>query len=66
MHELYLMMRFMLDRIQCRARAALNGDPECGALTIEWIVIAVSVALAAGIAYGLFKASVQKEANQLP
>jgi len=66
MNELWLAMRFLLDHAHSRAKAALRGDLEAGALTIEWIVIAVSVAAAAAIAYGLFKASINREAAKLP
>jgi hypothetical protein len=40
-----------MDRVRQRARAARSGNPESGALTLEWIVIAfVLVAAAAGTA----------------
>jgi hypothetical protein len=42
---------YLIGRARQRARAALDGNPESGALTLEWIVIAfVLVAAAAGTA----------------
>ena len=37
---MWLAVRYLLDRAYCRARAALDGNPESGALTLEWLVIA--------------------------
>jgi len=37
---LWVAVRYLLDRAWCRARAALDGNPESGALTLEWLVIA--------------------------
>jgi hypothetical protein len=40
---------YLIGRARQRTRAALDGHPESGALTLEWIVIAfVIVAAAAG------------------
>jgi hypothetical protein len=42
---------YLIGRARQRTRAALDGNPESGALTLEWIVIAfVIVAAAAGAA----------------
>jgi hypothetical protein len=41
---------YLFGRARQRARAALDGNPESGALTLEWIIIAgilVGVAVAA-------------------
>ena len=40
MDPMWLAVRYLLDRAYCRARAALDGNPESGALTLEWLVIA--------------------------
>jgi hypothetical protein len=66
MNELWLVMRYALDRAHCRAKAALGGDPESGAMTLEWIVIAftlVGIAVAAGL---LLSQSIGREAAKLP
>ncbi|HEY5361981.1 MAG TPA: hypothetical protein VIJ82_30580 [Streptosporangiaceae bacterium] len=48
---LWLGITYLMDRVRQRARAARSGNPESGALTLEWIVIAfVLVAAAAGTA----------------
>jgi hypothetical protein len=46
---LWVAVRYLLDRAWCRARAALDGNPESGALTLEWLVIAGILVAAAGI-----------------
>lgn len=48
MGPLLLAVRYLLDRAYCRARAALDGNPESGALTLEWLVIAGILVAAAG------------------
>ena len=41
---------YLIERARCRARAALDGHPESGALTLEWIVIAgILVTAAVGL-----------------
>jgi hypothetical protein len=66
MDVIYLAVRYLLDRVIHRLRVALGGDPESGALTLEWIVIAVALALAAGVAVLAFKNSIAKQLSQLP
>jgi hypothetical protein len=47
----WLGITYLIGRLRQRTRAALDGNPESGALTLEWIVIAfVLVAAAAGTA----------------
>jgi hypothetical protein len=53
MNPLWFAIGYLLDRARWRARAALNGDPECGAITLEWIVIA-GILVAAAVAAGVF------------
>jgi hypothetical protein len=63
---MWLAVRYLLERAACRARAALRGEPESGALSLEWIVIAVAVVAAAGVAAVLFTRAVRHEAGKLP
>jgi hypothetical protein len=63
---LLVLMSYMIGRARARARAALAGEPESGALTLEWMVIAALVAAAAIAAGILFKASIGRETSQLP
>lgn len=53
-------------RARRRLLAVLAGDREAGALSLEWIVIAVLLVAAAGVAYGLFRGAIQAEAKKLP
>jgi hypothetical protein len=46
---------YLYGRIRQRTRAALDVNPESGALSLEWIVIAAFVVLIAGVAYTLLK-----------
>lgn len=47
----WLGVTHLIGRLRQRTRAAMDGNPESGALTLEWIVIAfVLVAAAAGTA----------------
>jgi Flp pilus assembly pilin Flp len=66
MTQMWLAARYLAERAHCRARKALRGDPECGALSLEWIVIAVLVAAAAVVVGGLITTSINNEANKLP
>jgi Flp pilus assembly pilin Flp len=66
MYEMWQAARYLSDQAYCRARRALRGDPECGALSLEWIVIAVLVAAAAVVVGGLLTTSINNEAKKLP
>jgi hypothetical protein len=44
---------YLIERARCRARAALDGHPEAGALTLEWIVIA-GILVTAAVGLGAF------------
>jgi hypothetical protein len=48
MNALWTTALYLMDRARCRARAALDGNPESGALTLEWLVIAGILVAAAG------------------
>jgi hypothetical protein len=59
-------VRYRLLRARARARAALDGQPESGAITLEWIVIAgilVVAAIAAGV---VFTADIKKYEAKIP
>jgi hypothetical protein len=53
MNPLWLAIGYLLSRARSRARAALGGDPQSGAITLEWIVIA-GILVAAAVAAGVF------------
>ena len=54
MHDpLWTAVRYLLLRARARTRAALDGQPESGAITLEWIVIA-GILVAAAVAAGVF------------
>jgi hypothetical protein len=53
-------------RARQRLRAVLGGDSESGALTLEWIIIAAAIAIAAVGAVAFFAVEVTKYTNQLP
>lgn len=64
MNELWLVTRFLLDQAHTRIRAAVKG--EAGALSLEWIVIAVALGLAAVAVAGYITISIGKEKAKLP
>ncbi len=66
MTAMWLLASYLFDRARCRARAALDGNPESGALSLEWIVIAVAVAGAAAAVGALILTSINKQAAKLP
>jgi flagellar basal body-associated protein FliL len=66
MNALWLVARYLVDRAHCRARAALRGHPEAGALSLEWIIIATLVVAAAVAVGGLITVSINKESAKLP
>jgi hypothetical protein len=59
-------VRYLIGRARARARAALNGNPESGALTLEWMIIAALIAVAAVAATTLFKTEIGKYTSKLP
>lgn len=66
MDPIWLAIGHLLDRARCRARAALDGDPASGALTLEWIVIAAILVLAATAAGVWFSGVVSKYESKIP
>lgn len=55
---LWFYATYVFSRARLRARAALDGNPESGALSLEWIVIAGFLVAAAAIAYAFFKTAI--------
>lgn len=63
---LLIMANYLFERARFRARAALNGDPESGALSLEWIVIAVLVAAAAAGVGVAITTAISNQESKLP
>lgn len=59
-------VRYLLALLQERVRAAWGQDTQSGALSLEWIIIAVAIAAVAMVAVGIFVSIVTKDANSLP
>lgn len=66
MDPMLLFVRYLLERAWCRARAALDGNPESGALTLEWLVIGALLVVAATAAAAIFRSKVVAYAHSLP
>jgi hypothetical protein len=63
---LWTAVRYLLLRARIRACAARGGHPESGAITLEWIVIAgilVVAAIAAGV---FFTGAITKYEGKIP
>jgi hypothetical protein len=66
MDPMWLIVRYLVDRARYRARCALDGHPESGALTLEWLVIGALLVAAATAAAAIFKSKVVAYAHSLP
>ncbi len=66
MDPLWVAVRYLLDRARCRARAALDGNPESGALTLEWLVIAGILVAAAGITAVFLRGKIREWEGKIP
>jgi hypothetical protein len=66
MDPLLLAARYLLGRARCRARAALDGNPESGALTLEWLVIAGILVAAAGITAVFLRGKIREWEGKIP
>jgi hypothetical protein len=62
----WTLIRYLVGWVEARLRAVRDGDRQRGALSLEWIIIAVALAVVAGIATGIFVAKVKSDANSLP
>jgi hypothetical protein len=58
--------RYVAGCLQARLRAARRGDSQAGALSLEWVIIAVGIAVIAGVAVVAFTAAVNKQTANLP
>jgi hypothetical protein len=62
----WMAVRYLASVAQARVRAVRDGDPQSGALSLEWLIIAGVIA-AAAIAVGIiFTTKVNDYANNLP
>jgi hypothetical protein len=66
MDPLWQAVRYLLDRARCRARAALDGNPESGALTLEWLVIAGILVAAAGLTFVFLRGKIREWESKIP
>lgn len=65
MAAMWLTVRYLADWVRGRiGEGRCNGD--AGALSLEWIVIAVLLVGAAGMAYVFFRGAIATEARRLP
>lgn len=63
---LWLAVSYLVGQAGSRARALRSGDPQAGALTLEWMIIAALIAGAAVTAAAVFGAKVTSYVSQLP
>jgi hypothetical protein len=66
MIPVWFAMTYLVDRARSRTRSALDGHPESGALSLEWLVIAGLLVLAAAAAALIFGKALQDETGKLP
>jgi len=66
MDPLWVAVRYLLDRAYCRARAALDGNPESGALTLEWLVIAGILVAAAVLTAVFLRGKIAEWEHKIP
>jgi len=66
MSMMWFAVSYLMHRARWQGTATRKGDPEAGALSLEWLVIAASLVVAAGIAYGIFHAAIESEVSNLP
>lgn len=64
MQTIWVTVDYLADRARSRVRSIVRN--EAGALTLEWIIIAVALVAAGAIAAGLFTAAIRTEARKLP
>jgi hypothetical protein len=57
---------YLVGWVEARLRTVREGDRQRGALSLEWIIIAVALAVVAGVATAIFVAKVKSDANSLP
>jgi Flp pilus assembly pilin Flp len=59
-------LRYLVGWVQVRVRSVRDGGSESGALTLEWIIIAAAIAIAAVGAVFVFGGEVTKYTSKLP
>jgi hypothetical protein len=64
MYSMWTAMNGVAGQVRRRIRRVVRN--EAGALTLEWIIIAVALVAAGGIAAVLFDAAIRSEATKLP
>lgn len=62
----WTVVHYLVGWVEARLRAVREDDQQLGALSLEWIIIAVALAVVAGVATGIFVAKVKSDANSLP
>jgi hypothetical protein len=63
---MWTVVRYLLLRARARADAVLDGHPESGAITLEWIVIAGILVVAAVAAGVFFTGEITKYEAKIP
>jgi hypothetical protein len=66
MNPLWFTVIYLVDRARWRARSARAGHPESGAITLEWIVIAGILVLAAVTAGAFFVGRIHQYEHKIP
>lgn len=64
MYSIWTVMNGVAGQVRRRIRSVARN--EAGALTLEWLIIAVALVAAGGIAAVLFDAVIRDEATKLP
>jgi hypothetical protein len=64
MYSIWIVMNGVAGQVRRRIRSVVRN--EAGALTLEWIIIAVALVAAGSIAAVLFDAAIRNEATKLP
>lgn len=62
----WMTLRYLVGRVQARVRSVREGGSESGALTLEWVIIAAAIAIAAVGAVFIFGNEVTKYTSKLP
>jgi hypothetical protein len=63
---LWLAIRYLFDTATYRARRALDGDPQSGALTLEWLVIAGILVGAAALTAAFLRNKIKEWETKIP
>jgi hypothetical protein len=63
---LWLFITYSCGRVRQRIRSARDGQPESGALTLEWLVIAFVIVTVALAALAFFRKEVTSFENKIP